>query len=76
MGDLVQSLGWEGLLEKQMEGSLSWILMSILDLCRQTLEAAFESDHGESCLQRSLVGYSLRGCKESDTAERITLSLS
>ena len=31
---------------------------------------------GESQGQRSLAGYSLRGCKESDTTERLTLSLS
>ena len=31
---------------------------------------------GESHGQRSLVGYSLWGHKESDTAERLTLSLS
>ena len=31
---------------------------------------------GESHGQRSLVGYSPRGCKESDTTEQPTLSLS
>ena len=31
---------------------------------------------GESCGQRSLVGYSQQGYKESDTTERLTLSLS
>ena len=30
---------------------------------------------GESCGQRSLVGYSPQGCKELDTTEQITLSL-
>ena len=30
---------------------------------------------GEFHEQRRLVGYSPRGCKESDTAERLTLSL-
>ena len=31
---------------------------------------------GESCGQKSLVGYSPRSFKESDTTERLTLSLS
>ena len=31
---------------------------------------------GKSCGQRSLAGYSLQGCKESNTTERLTPSLS
>ena len=31
---------------------------------------------GESYVQRSLAGYSPWGCKESDTTEQLTLSLS
>ena len=33
--------------------------------------SCLENPHGQS----SLVGYSPQGCKESDTAERLTLSL-
>ena len=48
-------------------GKISW---------RSKWQPTTVSMPGESCVQRSLVGYSLRGCKESDSAEQITLSLS
>ena len=36
--------------------------------------AIYSSILGKSCGQRSLVGYSPWGCKESDTTERLTLT--
>ena len=55
--DTVQSLGWEDPLEV---GRWKWQLKSVFLL-------------GESHEQRSLVGYSSWGCKESDMTERLRM---
>ena len=60
----VLSLGWEDPLEKEMT-----IHSSILFFFTPVFLT------GKSHGQRSLVGYSLQGHKESDTAEQVTLSL-
>ena len=50
----VQSLGWEDPLEEEMETHSSILAISPM---------------GKSHGQRSLVGYSPKGCKELDTTE-------
>ena len=63
----VQSVGWEETLEEGM-ATHSYILGNIPG--QRTMPGNMP---GKSHGQRSLEGYSLQGCRESDTTERLSI---